>query len=112
MLPLSRLRREAYDAIRRACQAPLDSRELRLEIGARAAGALPVDCAALLTSDPESGLLSHGVYWHYPPSALQHYYTEIYPREGAVRIMELARGGALASTETGPLETDAMPAQG
>ena len=112
MLPLSRLRREAHDAIRRACQAPLDSRELRLEIGARVAGALPVDCAALLTSDPESGLLSHGVYWDYPESALRHYYTEIYPHEGAGRITELARGGTLASTETGPLETDAMPAHG
>lgn len=112
MLPLSRLRREAYDAVRRACQAPFDSRELRLEIGARVADALPVDCAALLTSDPELGLLSHGVYWDYPESALQHYYTEIYPCEGAVRIMDLALGGTLASTEVGPLEADAMPGHG
>jgi DNA-binding CsgD family transcriptional regulator len=90
----------------------LDSVRLREEIGARVRLALPVDCAALLTSDPELGLLSHGVYWDYPESALRHYYTEIYPEEGALRILDLARNGAVATTETGPLESDAMSAHG
>ena len=61
-LALTRSRRDAYDAVRRVCNAPMDSIRLRDEIAARVQHALPADCVALLTSDPELGLLTHGMY--------------------------------------------------
>jgi DNA-binding CsgD family transcriptional regulator len=109
---LARVRREAYEGVLRAVNAPLDSVQLRAEITARVRHALPADSIALGTSDPELGLLTHGLYWDYPEPALRHFYTEIYPREAAVKFIDMARNGELATTHSGPLETEFMHSYG
>jgi DNA-binding CsgD family transcriptional regulator len=110
--PLTRVQRQAYEAVRRACNAPLDTLQLREELAARVRPALPSDAGALATSDPELGLLSHAIYWNYPAAALAHYLAEVYPSEGAVKFIDLGLGGTFASTKAGPVEADWMAAHG
>lgn len=110
--PLTRVQRQAYEAVRRACNAPLDTLQLREELAARVRPALPSDAGALATSDPEVGLLSHALYWDYPAAALEHYLTDVYPREGAARIIDLGLSGMFATTKTGPIEADWIATHG
>lgn len=105
---LSSLQRAAYEAVRRAAAAPLDSVHLREEISVRAATAIAWDFAAFGTSDPTLGLLAHGMSWGYPDDLLDLFYAEIYPREAAVHFLDMARSGELVSTELGPIEADLM----
>jgi DNA-binding CsgD family transcriptional regulator len=109
---LTRVQRDAYEAVRRACAAPLDSVRLREEIATRTAAALPWDFAALGTCDPETGLMAHGVIWNYPGDLLNLYYRCVYPQEGAIGFFDLARSGRLASTESGPIEREMLVGSG
>lgn len=109
---LTRVQRDAYEAVRRACTAPLDSVHLREEIATRTAAALPWDFAAIGTCDPETGLMAHGVIWNYPGDLLNLYYRHVYPQEGAIGFFDLARSGRLASTESGPIEREMLAGSG
>jgi DNA-binding CsgD family transcriptional regulator len=109
---LTRTQRDAFDAVRRACLAPLDSIRLREEIVTRTAAALPWDFAALGTCDPETGLMAHGVIWNYPGDLLDLYYRYVYPQEGAIGFLDLARSGRLVSTQAGPIEREMLAGSG
>ena len=109
---LTRTQRDAYEAVRRACSAPLDSIRLREEIATRTAAAMPWDFAALGTCDPETGLMAHGVIWNYPGDLLNLYYRHVYPQEGAIGFFDLVRTGRIASTEHGPLEREMLAGSG
>src|SRR5688500_4274272 len=111
-LRLTRPQRDAYEAVRRACSAPLDSIRLREEIATRTAAAMPWAFAALGTCDPETGLMAHGVIWNYPGDLLNLYYRHVYPHEGAIGFFDLVRSGRIASTEHGPLEREMLAGSG
>ena len=109
---LTGVRRDAYEAVRRAVAAPYDSIRLRQELAERLAPALPSDVSAIATSDPEFGVLVHALTWDYPDALLGTYYTEVYPQEGALHFIDLARSGEYASTESGPVEREYLRAGG
>ena len=68
---LTRAQREAYESVRRITAAPLDSITLRQEVAARVAPAIPSDMSAMATCDPDIGIFSHGMTWHYPEALLE-----------------------------------------
>jgi DNA-binding CsgD family transcriptional regulator len=109
---LTRVQREAYESVRRITAAPLDSITLRHEITTRTAQAIPSDMSAMATCDPDVGVFSHGMTWDYPESVLEQYYAHIYPEEGAIGFLALAKSGAIASREVGPLEAEQMREHG
>jgi DNA-binding CsgD family transcriptional regulator len=94
----TRAEREALRSIKRACYAGLDSLTLRQEVGRRAAAIVPAEAYALMATDPETGLFTHGWGERLPESLVQNYATSIYPDQ-AHEFMDLARSGLTTSTE-------------
>lgn len=103
---LNRAQRDAYDAIRRACDAPHDATRLFQEISAIAPQALPHDHAGMASVDPDLGIFSHGITVNYPEPLIRDFYSRVYPQEAAVAFIDQARAGATTSTESGPLERE------
>ena len=86
----TRLRRDAYTAVRQACAAPVDSIRLREEISDRTPRALPADACEIRTCDPEVRLLSHVIDTDYPECMRERFYAEVYPHEGALQFVDNA----------------------
>ena len=103
---LTRPQRDAYDAIRRACDAPHDATRLFQEIAAVAAPAIPHDHAGLASVDPDLGIFSHGITVDYPEPLIRDFYSRVYPQEAAIAFIDQARAGQATSTASGPIERE------
>jgi DNA-binding CsgD family transcriptional regulator len=97
--PTTRGEREALGSIRRACYSGLDALTLRQEVARHAAAVLPADACAIMCTDPETGLFTHGWGEHLSESFVRSYLTGIYPTH-VTQFVELAESGVLASTES------------
>jgi DNA-binding CsgD family transcriptional regulator len=94
----TRAEREALRSVRRACYAGLDSLALRQEIGSRVAHVVRSEACAFMSTDPETGLFTHGWSERLPGSLVQKYMTSVYPQE-IVNFVDLARSGQTVSTQ-------------
>ena len=86
---------QAFQAVKRACYAGLDSVTLRLEIARRVERVVPSDDDYFWTLDPETGLVSHGVARNGSPRVFAEFVRYHYPESEATRVIDQARGGAI-----------------
>ncbi|HEV2148363.1 MAG TPA: helix-turn-helix transcriptional regulator [Longimicrobiaceae bacterium] len=107
----TRAERETLRSIRRACYAGLDSLTLRQEVGMRAAAIVPSEAYALMATDPETGLFTHGWGERLSDSFVQSYVTRVYPDE-VVEFIDFARSGGVVSTENSDPFLEVLRADG
>lgn len=107
----TRAEREALRSIKRACYAGLDSLTLRQEVGRRAAHVVPAEAYALMSTDPETGLFTHGWGERLSERFVESYVTTVYPDEVA-QFIDLARSGLTVSTDSSDPFTDVLRADG
>jgi DNA-binding CsgD family transcriptional regulator len=93
----TRAERQALGAVRRACYAGLDSLALRQEIGQRVAPIVRSEACAFMSTDPETGLFTHGWGQGLPESLVDNYMSTVYPQE-IINFVDLARSGQTVST--------------
>jgi DNA-binding CsgD family transcriptional regulator len=93
----TRAEREALRSVRRACYAGLDSLTLRQELGLRVAPVVRFEACAFMSTDPETGLFTHGWGERLPESLVENYMSSVYPQE-VVHFVDLARSGETVST--------------
>ena len=89
--------REAFQSVKRACYAGLDSITLRTEIARRTAPIVPFEAHSFSTTDPDTGLLTHGVVEGLPLRFVQAYLHELYPHEEAMTTLDLVRSGQMVT---------------
>jgi DNA-binding CsgD family transcriptional regulator len=92
----TRTEREALRSVRRVCYAGLDSLTLRQELGRCVAPVVPFEACAFMSTDPETGLFTHGWGERLPESLVQNYMSRVYPQE-IVHFVDLARSGETVS---------------
>lgn len=107
----TRAEREALRSIRRVCYAGLDSLTLRQEVGRRAAEIVPAEAYALMATDPETGLFTHGWGERLSERFVERYVTTVYPEE-VTGFIDLARSGLTVSTESSGPFMDVLRADG
>lgn len=90
---------EVFQSVKRTCYAGLDSVALRTEVARRIARALPMEAHAFSTTDPDTGLLTHSVAEGMTFDLVRTYLCTFYPDEEAMKTLDLARSGAVVSTE-------------
>lgn len=88
----TRAERESLRSIKRICYAGLDSTSLRQEVALRAAAVLPADGCGLMSTDPATGLFTHGWTTGLPERFVTEYRSTVYPDE-ATTFLDLARSG-------------------
>jgi DNA-binding CsgD family transcriptional regulator len=93
----TRAERAALRSVRRACYAGLDSLTLRQELGYRVAPVVRFEACAFMSTDPDTGLFTHGWGERLPESLVESYMTGVYPQE-VVHFVDLARSGETVST--------------
>jgi DNA-binding CsgD family transcriptional regulator/GAF domain-containing protein len=107
----TRAEREAFREIRRVCCAGLDSATLRKEVGRRAGAVVPVEAYALMSTDPETGLFTHGLLERVPEAFVQRFIRDFYIDE-AIAFLDVARsGGGLTTWNSGAYQ-EALRAHG
>jgi DNA-binding CsgD family transcriptional regulator len=104
--------REAFQSVKRACYAGLDSVTLRTEVARRAAGIVPFDAQSFSTTDPDTGLLTHGVGEGLSMRFVQAYLYEVYPHEEAMTTLDLVRSGRTVSTSDSHAFRDILRVEG
>jgi DNA-binding CsgD family transcriptional regulator len=107
----TRAERAAFSSVKRACYAGLDSLTLRQEVGRRAAAIIPSESYALMTTDPETGLFTHGWGERLSESFVHSYVTSVYPHE-VDEFIDLARSGFTVSTENSDPFQDVLRSDG
>jgi DNA-binding CsgD family transcriptional regulator len=107
----TRAEREAFREIRRVCCAGLDSTTLRQEVGRRAGAVVPVEAYALMSTDPETGLFTHGLLERMPEAFVQRFIREFYVDE-AIAFLDVARSGGGLSTWSSGAYLEALRAHG
>lgn len=107
----TRAEREALRSIKRACYAGLDSLTLRQEVGRRAAAIVPAEAYALMATDPETGLFTHGWGERLSERFVESYVTSVYPEE-ITQFIDLARSGLTVSIENSDSFLDVLHADG
>ena len=107
----TRAEREALRSIKRACYAGLDSVTLRQEVGRRAAAIVPAEGYALMATDPETGLFTHGWGEGLQERFIRSYVGDVYPDEVS-GFLDLARSGLTVSTESSEPFMDVLRADG
>lgn len=105
--PTTRAEREALRAVRRVCHSGLDSVTLREEVARRVEAVVPVEARALVATDPDTGLFTHGWVEGLPGRFVRSYMTALYPEE-ITDFLDLARTGRTASTEHSDTYRDAL----
>jgi len=80
-------------AVKRACNAGLDSVSLRRRLSHLVAPRLAFDAYAFGTCDPETGLMTHAVTEGVPPELARVYAEVLYPDQCARLSMDLPRAG-------------------
>jgi DNA-binding CsgD family transcriptional regulator len=93
----TRIEREALRSIRRACHAGLDSITLREQVARRAAPIVPTEACGLVTTDPETGLFTHGWMEGIPEGFTEEYVAEFYLDE-VIDFLDRARSGRTTFT--------------
>lgn len=102
----------AFHAVRRVCEAGLDSVELRRQVAARIRAAVGFDAYSLSTVDPETVLFTHTLAEGLPAGLQQAWVSHLYPLEAAVAIADQARAGeAVRIMKDGPT-LDVMRSEG
>ncbi len=106
--------RNAFRSVKRACYAGLDSIALRTEVAHRVAALVPMEAYSFSTTDPDTGLLTHGVTQNIPRSLMQTYLEQLYPCEDALSSLDYVRAGqsVLSMSRRSPLFRDALRSAG
>lgn len=107
----TRAERETLRSIKRVCYAGLDSVTLRQEVGRRAAAIVPAEAYALMATDPETGLFTHGWAEGLPESFIQSYIGDVYPNE-VTEFIDLARSGRTTCTQNSESYMEVLRANG
>jgi DNA-binding CsgD family transcriptional regulator len=91
-------------SVRRACYGGLDSLTLRAEVARRLAPGVPYAAWWFGTTDPDTGLLNHGIGAGAPEMLVHTYLDVLYPQQEALWVQERVRAGESVTTAT----TDAL----
>lgn len=92
----TRKEREVLRSIKRACYAGLDSVTLRAEVARSAAVIVSTEACGLATTDPETGLFTHGWIDGIPDRLMQEY-TESFYLDEVTDFLDLAASGETAT---------------
>ncbi|HEU4630561.1 MAG TPA: helix-turn-helix transcriptional regulator [Gemmatimonadaceae bacterium] len=93
---------QAFQSVKRACYAGLDSVTLRVEVARRVARVVPSDENYFWTLDPETGLVSHGIAQNPSTRLLADFVGHHYPDDEATQVIDQARAGAVIKRGTDP----------
>lgn len=102
----------AFRSVERACYAGLDSVTLRTEVVRRLAPAVPHTAYSFATTDPDTGLMTHGVGEGIPEQLVELYLGVLYPEEEAIGALDRARAGQTVGTSTSTRFSDVLRSQG
>ena len=93
----------AFNSVKRACYAGLDSVTLRREIVDRISGAVPFDAYAFSVCDPDTGIMAHTVAEGIPVALARMYVEVLYPSVAGMPVMRnrvnRIRAGALKASQ-------------
>lgn len=106
------LERDVLRAIRRVCDAPLDSASLRREVARQTLRLVPAEAFFFNTLDPDTGLLTHILGAGAPRTLKEHFVGVLYPGGEAERVIALARSEGVTSAHSSPHFTSAINAVG
>jgi DNA-binding CsgD family transcriptional regulator len=112
MHPASGHEARTFRSVKRICYAGLDSIRLRVEVGERIAGIVPVDAWAMATVDPDTALFTHSVAEGVPSSLSGAWVQRPYLTEEADSIIRQRRTGEPVTTESSGLTTALLRAEG
>lgn len=98
----------AYRNVERACYAGLDSVTLRTEVVRRLAPVIPHTAYSFATTDPDTGLVTHGVGEGIPERLIELYMTVLYVEEEAIGYLDRARNGQSVGLCTSARFSDAL----
>lgn len=85
---------QAFQSVKRACYAGLDSVTLRVEVARRVERVVPADESYFWTLDPETGLVNHGVARGQPNARIfSEFVGHHYPDDEAASVIDQARAG-------------------
>jgi DNA-binding CsgD family transcriptional regulator len=112
MHPASGHEARTFRSVKRICYAGLDSIRLRVEVGERIAGIVPVDAWAMVTLDPDTALFTHAVAEGVPSSLSGAWVQRPYLLEEADSIIRQRRAGEPVTTESSGLATALLRASG
>ena len=102
----------AFAGVRRACYAAHDSLTLRRAVGARLGAALRPTAWSLAVTDPATGLIAHRATDAVPSTLFRDYLFRVYPREEAVRLIDMARARTPAIVACSPAVGDLLASAG
>jgi DNA-binding CsgD family transcriptional regulator len=86
---------QAFQGIKRACYAGLDSATLRAEVVRRIARVVPYDASNFSSMDPDTGLIVHALGSNLGDSLVRPFIERIYPDEEAASGIDQARRGTV-----------------
>jgi DNA-binding CsgD family transcriptional regulator len=101
----------AFRAIKRVCYSGADSVTLRVEVARRLAAVIPYEAYSFPTSDPETGLMTHGLAEGVPDGLVRSYVGMVYAHEQAEVILDRARSGEIVARGTSRLFADLLREQ-
>jgi DNA-binding CsgD family transcriptional regulator len=94
----------AFNSVKRACYAGLDSVTLRREIVDRISGTVPFDAYAFSVCDPDTGIMAHTVADGIPVALARMYVEVLYPSVAGIPAEISSRGCSVFSmAEEAPL---------
>jgi DNA-binding CsgD family transcriptional regulator len=93
---------QAFQGIKRACYAGLDSPTLRAEIVRRIGRVVPSDASNFSTMDPDTGLIVDAHGCNLAPALVTEFLEGIYPDLEAVSGIDQARSGVVAEVGVPP----------
>ena len=103
---------QAFQSVKRACYAGLDSVTLRVEIARRVERVVPCDTSYFWTLDPETGLVSHGVAQHVSPRIFAEFVGHHYPDDEATQVIDQARAGSILKFGCAPELRELLVSEG
>jgi DNA-binding CsgD family transcriptional regulator len=112
MHPASGQEARTFRSVKRICYAGLDSIRLRVEVGERIAGIVPVDAWAMATVDPDTALFTHAVAEGVPSSLSGAWVQRLHLLEEAESIIRQRRTGEPVTTESSGRTTALLRASG
>jgi DNA-binding CsgD family transcriptional regulator len=84
---------QVFQSAKRLCYAGLDSVTLRTELARRVERVIPTDASNFCTTDPETGLLTHGITTNLAEPFLCEFLGSLYPDDEAIGCIDQHRAG-------------------
>lgn len=94
----TRRERDALRSIKRICYSGADSISLRARVAELASAVVPVEACGFATTDPDTGLFTHGWIDGIPAGFLREYMATSY-LDGVIDLLDLAASGRTATAE-------------